>query len=75
MWLLIALFVIAVTWSIVGKIDEVAVATGKVVPSGYTKTVQAEDKGIVSKIYVENGTRVKTGDLVTVQALLLSIKT
>jgi hemolysin D len=62
-WLLISLFVIALTWSIVGRIDEVAVATGKVVPSGYTKIVQAEDKGIVSKIYVENGSRVKEGDL------------
>jgi hemolysin D len=47
----------------VGKIDEVAVATGKIVPFGYTKVVQAEDKGIVSKIYVENGSRVKKGDL------------
>ena len=42
--LLIALFVIALAWSIVGRIDEVAVAAGKVVPSGYTKIVQAEVK-------------------------------
>jgi hemolysin D len=62
-WLLISLFVIALTWSVVGKVDEVAVAAGKVVPSGYTKIVQAEDKGIVSKIYVKNGSNVKTGDL------------
>jgi hemolysin D len=62
-WLLISLFVIALTWSIVGRIDEVAVAAGKVIPSGYTKIVQAEDKGIVSKIYVESGTPVKEGDL------------
>jgi hemolysin D len=62
-WLLISLFLIALTWSILGKIDEVAVATGKVVPSGYTKIVQAEDKGVVSKIYVENGSRVREGDL------------
>jgi hemolysin D len=62
-WLLISLFVIALSWAIVGKIDEVAVATGKVVPSGYTKVVQAEDKGVVSRIYVKNGTPVKEGDL------------
>jgi hemolysin D len=62
-WLLISLFVIAVGWSIVGKIDEVAVAMGKVVPSGYTKVIQAEDKGVVSKIHVGNGSRVKAGDL------------
>jgi hemolysin D len=62
-WLLISLFVSTLTWSVVGKIDEVAVATGKVVPSGYTKVVQAEDKGIVSKIFVENGSMVRAGDL------------
>jgi hemolysin D len=62
-WLLISLFLIALTWSILGMIDEVAVASGKVVPSGYTKIVQAEDKGIVSKILVQNGSRVKAGDL------------
>lgn len=49
-WLLIALFVIAVAWSIVRRIDEVAVASGKVVPSGYTKAVQAEDRGVISSI-------------------------
>ena len=62
-WLLIALFTIALTWSILGKIDEVAVANGKVVPSGYTKVVQAEDKGIVSRILVNNGSRVRREDL------------
>lgn len=63
MWLLIALFVIALAWSIVGKIDEVAVASGKVIPSGYTKTIQAESKGIVSSILIQNGSHVKAGEL------------
>ena len=62
-WLLISLFLIAFTWSALGMIDEVAVACGKVVPSGYTKVVQAEDKGLVSKILVHNGSKVKAGDL------------
>jgi hemolysin D len=62
-WLLISLFVIAIAWSVIGMIDEVAVASGKVVPSGYTKIVQAEDKGSVSKILVQNGSKVKEGDL------------
>jgi hemolysin D len=44
-------------------VDEVAVAPGKVIPSGYTKVVQAEDKGIVRSLNVQNGTRVKTGDV------------
>ena len=62
-WLLIALFVITLVWSFVGKIDEVAVASGKVIPSGYTKTIQPEDKGVVAAILVQNGSRVKTGEL------------
>ncbi len=62
-WLLIALFVIALVWACVGKIDEVAVASGKVIPSGYTKMIQAEDKGVVVAIRVENGSLVKAGDL------------
>ena len=62
-WLLISLFVIAIVWSILGKIDEVAVATGKVIPSGYTKVIQPEDKGVVASINVQNGSHVKAGDL------------
>jgi hemolysin D len=62
-WLLILLFITALAWSLLGMIDEVAVASGKVVPSGYTKIVQAEDKGVVSKILVHNGSKVKAGDL------------
>jgi hemolysin D len=63
LWLLISLFVIAVIWSILGRIDEVAVASGKVIPSGYTRTIQAEDKGVVASIHVQNGSLVKEGDL------------
>jgi len=62
-WLLMALFTIALIWSIVGRIDEVAVAQGRVVPSGFTNVVQAEDSGIVSRIHVENGSRVRQGDI------------
>lgn len=63
LWIVIAFFVIALTWSLVGHVDEVAVAPGKVIPSGYTKTVQAEDKGIVRKLNVSNGAVVKAGDV------------
>jgi len=63
MWLLMALFSIALVWAIVGKIDEVAVAVGRVVPSGFTNVVQAEDRGIVTRIHVENGSQVRQGDI------------
>jgi hemolysin D len=63
LWIIVSFFVIAITWSVIGRVDEVAVAPGKVIPSGYTKVVQAEDKGIVRKLNVTNGTRVKAGDV------------
>lgn len=62
-WLLIALFTIALTWACIGNVDEVAVAPGKIIPSGYTKTVQAEDKGVVKNIRVKDGSKVQQGDL------------
>ena len=62
LWIIVSFFIIALTWSVIGRVDEVAVAPGKVIPSGYTKTVQAEDRGIVRKINVTNGTRVSEGD-------------
>ncbi|MEM5766841.1 MAG: hypothetical protein AAGU32_00880, partial [Bacillota bacterium] len=54
-WLLIALFTIAVLWGCIGHVDEVAVAQGKVIPSGYTKTIQAYDTGVVKNIHVRDG--------------------
>lgn len=63
MWIVVSFFLIALTWAILGHVDEVAVASGKVIPSGYTKTIQAEDKGIVRRINVANGTYVHEGDI------------
>lgn len=63
LWIMTAFFPIAILWSVVGHVDEVAVAPGKVIPSGYTKIIQAEDKGIVRKLNVSNGTAVKAGDV------------
>ena len=61
--LLIALFVIAIVWSILGRLDEVAVASGRVIPIGSTRIVQAEDRGIISSILVQNGSVVREGDI------------
>lgn len=58
-----ALFSAALAWSWFGHVDMVAVAQGRVVPSGRTKTVQPMDIGMVRAIHVEDGRRVKAGDL------------
>lgn len=62
LWTLLALFTIAVVWACLAHVDEVAIAAGKVIPTGYTKTVQAEDKGTVTRIFVKDGQAVKKGE-------------
>jgi hemolysin D len=56
--------VVALGWSILGRIDIVATASGKVVPTGRTKTVQPLETGIVTAILVEDGDRVSAGQVV-----------
>jgi hemolysin D len=65
-WLLLslcALFTIALIWSFVGKVDVVATASGKVIPSGNVKIIQPIEIGFVRKIHVKNGQHVEAGQL------------
>ncbi len=62
-WAVLGLFVLVILWSLIGEIDEVVVARGKVIPIGYTKVLQSEDKGIVKRILVQEGQKVKEGEL------------
>lgn len=66
MWTILLLVVVALTWSYLGHINEVAVAAGKVIPSGQIKTVQVKNKGIVKEINVEEGQIVQEGDVLVV---------
>jgi len=60
---LCALFAIAIIWSIFGKVDVVAVATGKIIPSDNVKLIQPIEIGAVRAIHVRNGQHVKKGQL------------
>ncbi|MDO4177808.1 MAG: HlyD family type I secretion periplasmic adaptor subunit [Phascolarctobacterium sp.] len=62
-WTIIGIFFVSLVWACIGEIDEVVVARGKIIPKGYTKTLQAEDKGIVRNILVKNGDRVTEGQI------------
>jgi hemolysin D len=65
-WLLLslcALFTIALIWSFIGKVDVVATASGKVIPSGNVKIIQPIEIGYVRKIHVKNGQHVEAGQL------------
>ena len=60
---IIAVFCVAVIWASLGKVDMVATAQGKIVPSGRTKTVQPFEACVVRAIRVRDGTSVKAGDV------------
>jgi HlyD family secretion protein len=63
MFLVAALFLILLTWSIFGKLDIIASAEGRLVPQTYVKIVQPADGGIVQEILVKEGQSVKTGQI------------
>lgn len=60
-WAIVALFGIALTWSIVGQVDIVAVAPGKVIVSERTKVVQPLERSVVQRILVRDGDHVQAG--------------
>jgi hemolysin D len=60
---IIGFLVIALGWACLGKIDIIATAQGKVVPTGRTKTIQPLEAGTVTAIHVRDGDRVKEGDV------------
>lgn len=63
MWLIVAVFIAALTWSIVGEIDVVAVAPGRVVVSQRSKLIQPLETSVVRAIHVKDGDRVQAGQL------------
>ncbi|CAL79848.1 Putative HlyD family secretion protein [Bradyrhizobium sp. ORS 278] len=56
-------FAIAVGWSIIGHVDIIAAAQGKIVPTGRTKTIQPLEAGVVAAIHVQDGDKVRAGDV------------
>ena len=65
LWLLLALFATAIAWACLGRVDIVVTATGRVVPTGQVKQVQAPELGTVAALLVGEGDVVAAG-----QALL-----
>jgi len=61
MWIVISLIMIAFVWSVLGRIEIVAVAPGKFIPSGQVKVIQASNIGRVKAIHVSDGDAVKAG--------------
>ncbi len=65
-WMLrlsVALLAGLLAWAVFGRLDIVAVADGKLVPSSYLKIVQPAEQGIVKEILVKEGEAVKEGQV------------
>ncbi|HEV7258714.1 MAG TPA: HlyD family type I secretion periplasmic adaptor subunit [Bosea sp. (in: a-proteobacteria)] len=60
---IIGIFAAALVWSCIGTVDIVAIAPGKIIPSGRTKMIQPFDTGVVRAIQVRDGQSVKAGDV------------
>jgi hemolysin D len=61
MWAVMAMITLALIWSIFGRVEIVAVAPGKIIPSGQVKVIQASNIGRVKAILVSDGDSVKAG--------------
>ncbi len=60
--IIMLLFVLAILWAAWGKIDIIAVAQGKIIPSSHSKIIQPLETGVISRIYVHEGQHVNRGD-------------
>ena len=60
-YVLMALFLIALAWAILGKIDIVAVAPGRIIVSDRTKVIQPLERSVVQRILVKDGDHVQAG--------------
>jgi hemolysin D len=63
MGIVVALVGVAVAWACIGRLDIVATANGRVIPSGQIKVIQPLEIGVVKRIAVANGDHVSAGDL------------
>jgi hemolysin D len=61
LWALLAFVAIAIGWAVVGHVDVVAAAQGKVIPRGRIRVIQPADGGVVRAIHVTDGTSVRAG--------------
>jgi len=61
---IVILATIFIVWASFSEVDELVRGTGKVIPSSQKKILQHLEGGIIEKIYVREGERVKKGDAI-----------
>ncbi len=57
------LFAVLLAWAIFAKVDVVAIADGRLIPTTYTKIVQPVEAGVVAEILVREGDKVQAGQV------------
>src|SRR5574343_336522 len=72
LWGLLTLLLALLLWALIGKLDIVAVAEGKLIPESYVKIVQPAESGIVKEILVREGQSVKAGQVLMRMDTLIS---
>ncbi|HMM74825.1 MAG TPA: HlyD family type I secretion periplasmic adaptor subunit [Gammaproteobacteria bacterium] len=63
LWSIVLCAIIAAAWSVIGRVDIVGVAPGRVVATGRTKLVQAHATAVIARLHVREGQRVAAGEL------------
>ena len=63
LWAILGLIAFLILWALLGRLDIVAVAEGKLVPASYLKIVQPSEAGIVKEILVREGETVRAGQV------------
>ncbi len=63
LWTIMLVFTTAVTWSSLSHIDIVAVAPGKIIANGHSKTIQPFETGVIASIHVQDGQTVRQGEV------------
>ncbi|MBX9630483.1 MAG: HlyD family type I secretion periplasmic adaptor subunit [Burkholderiales bacterium] len=63
LWFIIGVFLFFLGWSILGKVDVVAVAQGQVIASGKAKVIQPAETAVVKRIHITDGQQVEAGDV------------
>ena len=61
--ILMLLIVVLFVWSVLGQIDIIVNAQGKIIPGGYTKTISSVEVASVRALNVEEGQTVQAGDV------------
>jgi hemolysin D len=60
---IILFFLAAIAWACLSPVDIVATASGRIVPTGRVKVIQPFETGVVRAIHVEEGQKVKAGEV------------